>query len=56
MHAWVGINQGRIKESIGMCAFELIIDALDGAIDDMIRRKDCIARSSGVGVWIRHTW
>ena len=39
-----------------MCAFELIIDALDEAVDDMIRRNECIARSNEVGVWTRHTW
>ena len=38
-----------------MCAFELIMDALDEAVDDMIR-QDCIAHSSEVGVWTRHTW
>ena len=55
--ACLGRNQPRQERRVtGMCAFELIIDALDGAVDDMIRCKDCIARSSGVGVWTRHTW
>ena len=39
-----------------MCAFELIIDTLDGAVDDMTRRHDFMARSSEAGVWTRHTW
>ena len=44
------------RRVVGMCAFELIIVALDGAVDDMIRRKDCIARSNEIGVWSRHIW
>ena len=55
VQAWVKVNQGR-RGVKGMCAFAVIIDALDGVIDDMIRHKDCIACSSEVGVWTRHTW
>ena len=36
-----------------MRAFELIMDALDGVVDF---HQDCIACSSEVGVWTRHTW
>jgi len=46
-HAFLGQSQPKQdRRVIGMCTFELIMDALDGAVDDMIRRKDCIACSS----------
>ena len=55
--ARLGRSQPRHERRvIGMCAFELIIDALDGAVDDMNRRHDCMACSSEAGVWTRHTW
>ena len=56
-HACLG--RGRPRQEIrvvGMCAFEVIIDALDGVIDDIIRRKDCMARSIEIGVWTRYIW
>ena len=54
--ARLGRSQPKQERRItGMCAFELIIDALDGAVDDMIR-QDFIGRSSEVEVWTRHTW
>ena len=37
-----------------ICAFELIVEALDEAVDDMTRHHDSIARSSEVGIWTRH--
>ena len=49
MHG-VGVDRGR-RRCLGMCAFELIMDALDGVVDF---HQDCIACSSEVGVWTRH--
>ena len=37
----LGSESTKEGEESGMCAFELTIDALNKAVDDMIHHKDC---------------
>ena len=50
----VGVDPRQEEWARNMCALELIVEALDEAIDDMTHHHDSIACNSEVGVWTRH--